>query len=170
MRKDLYSLLRLFFILLVLSVTSILSVQNSVAQSDKADIISVIHTSELRVREHIDDKLKDQEDKNDKNFKDLNDKFTDLKSGVDVNTSKIEGISDQFKSLDSRVNTILIAIFSFGGLFVIFLLGLITTPLWWKKWRNLLNSTQQDPGQPERLKEKPRPFSDETPQDLRYTQ
>ena len=170
MRKDLYSLLRLFFILLVLSVTSIPFVQNSIAQSDKADIISVIHTSELRVREHIDDKLKDQEDKNDKNFKDLNDKFTDLKSGVDVNTSKIEAISDQFKSLDSRVNTILIAIFSFGGLFVIFLLGLITTPLWWKKWQNLLNSTQQDPGQPERLKEKPRPLSDETPQDFRYTQ
>lgn len=150
-------------------ITFIVFVQNSFSQTDTVEIIKEIHAAELRTREYIDKKLTDHESKNDNDFKDLTDKFAVLKSGIDVNTSKIDGISDRFQSLDSRVNTILIAIFSFGGLFVIFILGLITTPLWWEKWLNILNSTQKDTEPTEESEEKAPTFSGETPPDLGYT-
>lgn len=170
MRKYRDSLLRLFFILFIMCTTSIVFVQNSFSQTDTVDIIKEIHAAELRVRDHIDDKIQDIESNNKNSFKDVTDKFANLKSGIDVNASKIDGLSDRFKSLDSRVNTILIAIFSFGGLFVIFILGLITTPLWWHKWLNILNSTQKDAEQAVQSEETARTFSGETQPDIRYTQ
>lgn len=160
-RKDLYSLLRLFFILLVLSVTSISFVQNSIAQSDKADIISVIHTSELRVRDHIDNKLKQQEEKNDKNFKDLNDKFADLKADVKVNTSKIEGLEDRLNSYDTRINIILAAVLA--GLFTYF--GRL---LW--EWKQKNNSAQTSTNQTEDVANTTPAFRQPTSPQIEYPQ
>ena len=167
MRKDL--LLRLLLILFIICTTSIAFVQNSFSQTDTVEIIKEIHAAELRVREHIDNKIKENESNNNNSFKDLTNKLSDLKSGVDVNTSKVDGLNDNFKSLDARLNTVLIAIFSFGGIFIIFILGLIFSPLWWQKWLNLFNSTQKDTELTEESEANTPTFSGETPPDLGYT-
>ena len=133
MRKDQSSLLSFFFILFVISVTSIAFIQNSFSQSDKVDIIKEIHASELRVRDHIDEKITHLDAKIDKNVKDLNDKYAELKGEVKGYSSKIEGLSNQLNSLDARVNAILITIITGGGSIVLFMLSLFIKP-----WRQIL--------------------------------
>lgn len=161
MRKNLYSLLRLFFILLVLSVTSIPFVQTSFSQTDTVDIIKEIHESERQVRDHIDNKFTQHETKYDAKFDDLNDKFTNLKSGVDVNRSKIEGLEDRLNSFDTRINIILAAVLA--GLFTYF--GRL---LW--EWRQKYNSTQASINQTEEVADATPTFRHPTSPQIEYPQ
>lgn len=128
MRKDQSTLFNFFFVLFVMSVTSIVFVQNSFSQTDTVDIIKEIHASEIRVREHIDDKISNLASNNDKHFKDLNDKYAELKGEVKGYSSKTEGLTNQLNSLDTRVNAILITIITVGSSFILFILSLLIKP------------------------------------------
>lgn len=172
MRKDQSTLFNFFFVLFVMSVTSIMFVQNSFSQTDTVDIIKEIHASEIRVREHIDDKITNIDDKitnltsnNDKHFKDLNDKYAELKGEVKGYSSKIEGLTNQLNSLDTRVNAILITIITVGSSFILFILSLLIKP-WRQLLAELMRSTPQDTEKSEQSKEKTLP--DKTQSDTNY--
>lgn len=85
MRKECSTLSRYFFTISLIFVTSTTICQNSFTQTDTVEIIKELHAAELRVREHIDNKITQHETQNDNNFKELNDKIVDLKSTAEVN-------------------------------------------------------------------------------------
>ena len=158
MRKECSTLSRYFITIFLIFVTSIAFCQNSFSQSDTVEIIKEIHAAELRVREHIDNKITQHETKNDNNSKDLNDKFVDLKSTAEVNKSEIGNLKDQLKSLLNAIYTLIV-------LFVLYIIGQLTKP-WWQKWFKFTKSTQQATDQTEKTVGKkqgfPLPASSET--------
>ena len=172
MCKDQSTLFNFFFVLFVMSVTSILFVQNSFSQTDTVNIIKEIHAAEIRVREHLDAKITNLDAKitnldsnNDKHFKDLNDKYAELKGEVKGYSSKIEGLTNQLNSLDTRVNAILITIITVGSSFILFILSLLIKP-WRQLLAKLMRSTPEDTEQSEKSEEKTLP--DKTQSDTNY--